>query len=132
MWTVFSVTNPLLDAGAPIKTVVVNPSYGAAYGGGVVAGSKRPNAALVFTTAPASAQSTAGQPTTGYKVQKADGTWIAVQLGEQGGVMSEIKSGISAGTALKLMPSTGTESARGTDTGKPTGRPERRGREGRE
>jgi iron(III) transport system substrate-binding protein len=48
MWTVFSVTNPLLDAGAPIKTVVVNPSYGAAYGGGVVAGSKRPNAALVF------------------------------------------------------------------------------------
>lgn len=48
MWTVFSVTNPLLDAGAPIKTVVVNPSYGAAYGGGIVAGSKRPNAALVF------------------------------------------------------------------------------------
>lgn len=48
MWTVFSVTNPLLDAGAPIKTVVVNPSYGAAYGGGVVAGSKRPNAAFVF------------------------------------------------------------------------------------
>jgi iron(III) transport system substrate-binding protein len=48
MWTVFSVTNPLLEAGAPIKTVVVNPSYGAAYGGGVVAGSKRPNAALVF------------------------------------------------------------------------------------
>ncbi len=48
MWTVFSVTNPLLDAGAPIKTVVVKPSYGAAYGGGVVAGSKRPNAALVF------------------------------------------------------------------------------------
>ncbi len=48
LWTVFSVTNPLIDAGAPIKTVVVNPSYGAAYGGGVVAGSKRPNAALVF------------------------------------------------------------------------------------
>jgi iron(III) transport system substrate-binding protein len=48
MWTVFSVTNPLLEAGAPIKTVVVNPSYGAAFGGGVVAGSKRPNAALVF------------------------------------------------------------------------------------
>jgi iron(III) transport system substrate-binding protein len=48
MWTVFAVTNPLQDAGAPIKTVVVNPSYGAAYGGGVVAGSKRPNAALVF------------------------------------------------------------------------------------
>jgi iron(III) transport system substrate-binding protein len=48
MWSVFSVTNPLLEAGAPIKTVVVNPSYGAAFGGGVVAGSKRPNAALVF------------------------------------------------------------------------------------
>jgi iron(III) transport system substrate-binding protein len=48
MWTVFSVTNPLVEAGAPIKTVVVNPSYGAAYGGGVVAGSKHPNAALVF------------------------------------------------------------------------------------
>lgn len=48
MWTVFSVTNPLIDAGAPIRTVVVNPSYGAAYGGGIVAGSKRPNAALVF------------------------------------------------------------------------------------
>ena len=48
MWTVFSVTNPLQEAGAPIKTVVVNPSYGAAFHGGVVAGSKRPNAALVF------------------------------------------------------------------------------------
>lgn len=48
MWTVFSVTNPLLESGAPIKTVVPNPSYGAAYGGGVVAGAKRPNAALVF------------------------------------------------------------------------------------
>jgi iron(III) transport system substrate-binding protein len=48
MWTVFGVTNPLLESGAPIKTVVPNPSYGAAYGGGVVNGSKRPNAALVF------------------------------------------------------------------------------------
>lgn len=48
MWTVFSVTNPLIETGAPIKTVVVSPSYGAAYGGGIVAGSKRPNAALVF------------------------------------------------------------------------------------
>ncbi len=48
MWTVFSVTNPLIESGAPIKTVVVSPSYGAAYGGGIVAGSKRPNAALVF------------------------------------------------------------------------------------
>jgi iron(III) transport system substrate-binding protein len=48
MWTVTAVTNPLTEKGAPIKTVVVNPSYGAAYGGGVVAGSKRPNAALVF------------------------------------------------------------------------------------
>lgn len=48
MWTVFGVTNPLIESGAPIKTVVPNPSYGAAYGGGVVAGSKRPNAALVF------------------------------------------------------------------------------------
>lgn len=48
MWTVFSVTNPLIDAGAPIKTVVVKPSYGAAYGGGVVAGSKHPNAAMIF------------------------------------------------------------------------------------
>lgn len=48
MWTVTAVTNPLIASGAPIKTVVVNPSYGAAYGGGVVAGSKRPNAALVF------------------------------------------------------------------------------------
>ena len=91
-----------------------------------------PNAALVVEAAGRNAQSSASQAMTNYKVQNADGTWIAVQLGEQGGVMSEIKSGISAGTALKLMPSTGTESARGTDTGKPTGRPERRGREGRE
>ncbi len=47
-WTVFAVTNPLIDSGAPIKTVVTSPSYGASYAGGIVSWSKRPNAALVF------------------------------------------------------------------------------------
>lgn len=47
-WTVFAVTNPLIESGAPIKTVVTSPSYGASYAGGIVSWSKRPNAALVF------------------------------------------------------------------------------------
>ena len=42
------MTNPLIDSGAPIKTVVTSPSYGASYAGGIVSWSKRPNAALVF------------------------------------------------------------------------------------
>lgn len=47
-WTVFAVTNPLIESGAPIKTVVTSPSYGASYAGGIVSWAKRPNAALLF------------------------------------------------------------------------------------
>ena len=69
-----------------------------------------PNAALVVHSANAGeAAPSSVSSGTDYKVEAADGSWLIVQLGEQGGVMSEIKSGVSAGTAIKLMPSTGNE-----------------------
>ncbi len=66
-----------------------------------------PNAALVVEAAAGSTPQASSPSSTNYKVQTADGGWLVVQLGEQGGVMSEIKSGVEAGTAIKLMPSTG-------------------------
>ncbi len=90
-----------------------------------------PNAALIVDAAAASgtqasASSSSALTSVSYKVQKADGSWLVVQLGEQGGVMSEIKSGVAVGTAIKLMPSTGSDATPGTLLGKPEGRPERR------
>ena len=96
-----------------------------------------PNAALVVEAAPsAGAQQAASSPSANYKVQTADGNWVAVQLGAQGGVMSEIKSGLAAGTAIKLMPSaglsTGADAGNESKRGAASGKPERRRREGRE
>lgn len=81
-----------------------------------------PNAALVMQAVNAgvparpdksnasSALQSASPPSTDYKVETADGSWLVVQLGEQGGVMSEIKSGVTAGTAIKLTPDKGNTS----------------------
>lgn len=47
-WAVAPVTLPLIQQGAPLKIVLPKPSLGIRFGGVVLGGSKRPNAALVL------------------------------------------------------------------------------------
>ncbi len=48
LMSIYAIANPLIAGGAPIKTVLTNPSFGSADVMAAVAHAKRPNAALLF------------------------------------------------------------------------------------
>ena len=49
LFSVPTVVMPLIERGAPMKMVIPQPALGIRYAGGIIAGSKRPNASQVLT-----------------------------------------------------------------------------------
>lgn len=48
LMSIYAIANPLIEKGAPIKTVLTNPAFGSADVMAALAHAKRPNAALLF------------------------------------------------------------------------------------